>query len=679
MNFVYPWFLWALLALAIPIIIHLFHFRRFKTVYFTNVTFLKEVKEQTSARSKIKHLLVLLMRLLALAFLVFAFSMPYLSNKKGAVKAGSKDVSIFFDNSFSMAAESEDVRLLEKARSRVQEIVSAYGIDDKIQILTADFEGRDQRLLSKEDALTRLSEVNITNNVRNLSKVLARQKQALTTGDNDNKEIYIVSDFQKNITDLDLYADTTVDLNLVPLESVQNQNVSIDTAWFQSPVQSLNQPNPLVVKVRNWSNQEIPNVRLSLTIDQQTRPLGTLDIPAQTAVYDTVDVPVLRTGWYEVKLSISDFPIEFDNDYYFTFNVDEQVDILHIHDGVANRFVEATFQDNDYFKAKAQSVGQLNYSEFPNYDLVILDELSAIPSGLASELLNYTQNGGNVVVFPNSKANLETYNGLLRQFNANAMGKWDEKERKVSFINFEEFIFNDVFEERRSNLKLPSTTANFKFSKRASSGEEVILRYRDGGTFVGKYRVKKGHLFVCAAPLGVDYSDFVKNGEIFVPMLYKMALSATSDNKVAYVIGKDEVLETDNRASSSELIYKLKGKQGEFIPEQRPMGSRVMLGINQQIRLAGFYDLFLKSGEVLDKFGFNYDRKESFMEFYQADELADLVGTDVSIIEGGTAQDFSEIITTQSKGTPLWKWCLVLALIFLALETLLLRFWKVQV
>jgi len=77
MSFVYPWFLWALLAIAIPIIIHLFHFRRFKTVYFTNVKFLKEVKEQTSARSKLKHLLVLCSRILAIAALVFAFAMPY--------------------------------------------------------------------------------------------------------------------------------------------------------------------------------------------------------------------------------------------------------------------------------------------------------------------------------------------------------------------------------------------------------------------------------------------------------------------------------------------------------------------------------------------------------------------------------------------------------------------------
>ncbi|HMX40777.1 MAG TPA: BatA domain-containing protein [Saprospiraceae bacterium] len=67
MSFVFPAFLAALAVLAIPIIIHLFYFRRFKKVYFTNVRFLKEVKEETSNRQKLRNLLVLLMRCLAIA------------------------------------------------------------------------------------------------------------------------------------------------------------------------------------------------------------------------------------------------------------------------------------------------------------------------------------------------------------------------------------------------------------------------------------------------------------------------------------------------------------------------------------------------------------------------------------------------------------------------------------
>src|SRR5438552_18471731 len=111
MQFYYPAFLIALLTLVIPVIIHLFNFRRYKTVYFSNVRFLKEIKEETDSRSKLKHLLVLASRLLALAFLVFAFAQPYIPNKRNQVSTGKKFVSIYIDNSFSMNAMSSGASL----------------------------------------------------------------------------------------------------------------------------------------------------------------------------------------------------------------------------------------------------------------------------------------------------------------------------------------------------------------------------------------------------------------------------------------------------------------------------------------------------------------------------------------------------------------------------------------
>ena len=78
MKFAYPEFLYALFAIAIPIIIHLFNFRKFKKIYFSNVEFLKEVQQETQAKSKLKHLLILLSRILAIVFLVFAFAQPFI-------------------------------------------------------------------------------------------------------------------------------------------------------------------------------------------------------------------------------------------------------------------------------------------------------------------------------------------------------------------------------------------------------------------------------------------------------------------------------------------------------------------------------------------------------------------------------------------------------------------------
>lgn len=675
MGFLYPNFLWALLAIAIPIIIHLFYFRRFRTVYFTNVRFLKEVKEQTSNRQKIRNLLVLLSRILALAFLVFAFAQPYLTKKGGPKKEGNKDVSIYFDNSFSMSAESDDQRLIEKARNRAEEILEAYGPNDKIQILTTDFEGRDQRLLSKEDALSRIKEIQPGYSVKDISKVIARQKQALGSGNNNVKEIYIISDFQKNNVDVNTYNDSIYRLNLIPLSSIQNRNVAIDTAWFEAPVLSLNEPNALIVKIRNHSDVEMTDLRVSLNLNSELRPGGTLTIPPKTAVFDTLNVTVTKTGWYEAKLNVTDFPVEFDNDYYMTFYVKEKVNLLEIHGGIANRFVQAGFKNNQYFVVSNSSANQLDYSKLKSYDLLVLSDLNSVSSGLASELKTYAENGGNVLVFPGKDAKLDDYNAFLNTFNANQLGALDKRPRMVSYINFQDFIFSDVYVEKRDNLKLPSTKANYKITQKASAAEEVLLRYRDGATFMGKYNIGKGHLFLCAAPLDVDYSDLVQNGEIFIPMMYRMALSSGNIRSLAYTIGKDNQLESENTDNSSEAVYKIKGDGGEFIPEQRRLGSRLSLGINNQIKRSGFYSLFLKPDDILDKFAFNYDRRESLMEFYSLDELKKKFGESVIVLDGTYARDFKNILAGEKKGTPLWKYCLIFVLLFLLIETLLLRLW----
>lgn len=676
MQFIYPAFLIALAAIAIPIILHLFYFRRFKKVYFTNVRFLRELKEETSARSKLRNLLVLLMRILAIAFLVLAFAQPFIPQDV-EVKKGQKAVSIFVDNSFSMSSLSQDVPLLDKAKQRAREIVSAYQVEDRFQILTNDFEGRHQRLVSQEDALALIDEIQITPTVRELSKVVARQQQALSMGDSDNDVVFLVSDFQKNITDIENFQDTTSELNLVPLQSVQERNIGIDSAWFDAPVQLLNQNNPLLVRVRNYSNEAAENIRLQIKHEGQTKPVGTLTVPALSTVTDTVNITILRTGWHEAELAITDYPVQFDDKYYFTFNVDREINVLVINQNTPNRFMDAAFAGLSHFKVTNLSSQGLDYSQFSNYQLIVTNELVDISSGLAFELNQYVESGGNLLVFPARNANLGTYKSFLNSFPANELELFEEQEREVGSINTAEFIFKDVFENQGANLKLPVTQGNFRQSNINSLGEERLLTYRDGTAFLSKYQVEQGHLYVCAAPLSDEYNNLVRNGEIFIPMVYKMAISSGQAKPIAYTIGQDEVIEADHRLSGTEIVYKLKGAGEEFIPEQRVSGAKVYLGVNNQIKEAGYYDLFLDEDEVLEKLAFNFNRKESKLEHFNSGDLQEFVGPLANIIDVNDATVLTQKVKEQSRGIVLWRLCLILALIFLGLEVLLLRFWKV--
>ena len=152
MSFLYPTFLFALGALSIPVIVHLFNFRKYKKVYFTNVRFLKELQQESKSKSKLKRLLILMSRLLALTFLVLAFAQPYLPGKH-TLKKGKRSIHLYLDNSFSMQALTKRGSLFDETKRRARELVESAAATDHFQIISNDFYRGFPGELSKEQAL----------------------------------------------------------------------------------------------------------------------------------------------------------------------------------------------------------------------------------------------------------------------------------------------------------------------------------------------------------------------------------------------------------------------------------------------------------------------------------------------------------------------------------------------
>ncbi len=673
MQFLYPSFLWALLAIAIPIIIHLFFFRRFKKVYFTNVKYLEEIKEETSSRNKLKNLLILLSRILAICGLVFAFAQPFIP-QGDTVKKGNNAVSVFVDNSFSMNALQNEVPLIDIAKEKARQIIKAYSEEDKFQVLTHSFEGRHQRLVSKEDALSLVEEIEITPSVRELSKVVNRQKQAINLKE-ENEILYLISDFQKSVNDLNQFEDTIAELNLLPLQAVQEKNVSLDSVWLESPVPMINQANKLLVKITNHSDEAVEGIRFSMLKDGQEKPEGTFNIPARTSVNDTINLSLLKAGWHKAELKLSDYPVQFDDRYFIALNVPEDIKVLAINNNIDNRYLTALFQGLNLYNLTNQNQNRVDYSKIKEYDLVILNDLTEISSGLASELDNYIINGGNVIMFPGEFASTNSYNNFLNNLSANNLKSIQEEKKTVSSLNEEEFIFKDVYEYVGRNITLPTTNKSFELTNYQSRAQESLLRYRDGTNYLVKYVRGDGHLYLCTSPLKSELNDLVLNAEIFVPMLYKMAIAATQTQKISYTIGDDEVIQAENKISNGDMVYTIKGVE-EFIPGQTNLGNKILLNVNNQIASDGFYSLGLDNESISD-LAFNYDRKESNLEVSSADDLESLANkSNINLLDASLKADFSTYINEKDKGIVLWRWCLILALIFLAIETLLLRLWS---
>lgn len=691
MQFLYPTFLWALAALAIPVIIHLFYFRRFRKIYFSNVKFLREIKEETSMRSRLRNLLVLLTRLLALAALVFAFAQPFLPTSEQDVLRGQKAVSVYVDNSYSMQAENDRAPLLEVAKDRARDIVNAYGVEDRFQVISNEFAGRQQRLVGKEEALSLIDELSPQPATRLLDRIVERQVSTLGSASTSNRIIYQLSDFQKSMAPnkntapaldaqnnpLAAYRDTSFQFNLLPLRAIRNQNVGIDSAWFEAPVPQLNQNNLLLVKIRNYSQEDLDNIRLSMRYQGENKPVATLRIPALSYRMDSIYINIKDPGVGRVALQITDYPIQFDDTYFLTFNVSDRVRVLNINAGTNDRNLSAALRGLSVFQADFSNSQQLDYGRLGDYQLIILSGLDQLSSGLVARLNEYVAAGGNLLVFPPANANVQSYRNFLASFPTDLLGDFEAKEREVSFINTKEFVFKDVFGNEAAALRLPTTQGNFPILARGGNRQEALLRYRDGSTALAKYKVAQGHLYLSAAPLDLPQNNLPLNAEVFIPMLYKMALSSGKNRPLAYTIGADEIIESPRRQATAELVYKLSSPEGEFIPSQRIVGNRIFLDVGNQVPKAGHYDLGLQANEAVDAFAFNYDRRESVLDFFTDQELQEQLGEQVNIISTSNEAAFASQLKNSEQGKPLWRYFIWAALAFLLLEVLLLRFWKV--
>jgi hypothetical protein len=669
MQFLFPIFLAASALIAIPIIIHLFYFRRFKKVYFTNVRFLKELKEETSSRSRLRNLLVLLARILSILFLVFAFAQPFIKGDEEE-RAGRRHVGIYIDNSFSMQALGQDVSILDIARKRAVQIISAFEESDRFLITTNDPIGRYDRLVDKNTALEFVEEVQPSPASRNHSQVADYLIRKMENGGDAVSSIYFISDFQK--TQADLPDSLNWNISLIPVKAIQERNISIDTAWFESPVQLTGQIAKIIVKSSNFDNNPAQNVKISAIYQGENKPIGTLNLPANGASTDTLSLLIKDMGWQELALQISDYPIEFDDTYFLAFEIPDKLPVLIIHDGESNRYLNAAFRSNNYYQPEFQSSDRVNYAELQSMRLIVLNGLRKVSSGLAAELSTFLDKGGNIIYFPPARAGLDEVNSVLSALQSPGFASIDQGAFEGYGLNTNSFIYKDVFDKVPENLKLPISKSRYRIN---SGRIESLLGYRDGSIMLGMIDAGKGNVFISSVPLDTDVSNLATSAEILIPLLFRAPLQKREASPWSYTIGQNRGIEINMPNIRGDVSFLLSGPQ-TFIPAISKLGPRVILQADEQLSIQGVYTLSGGQNQIIGKYAFNYDRKESDPKCYSSSELSDQF-PNYQILDYSTNLELASIISAQTRGIELWRWALILGLLFILAEILMLRFWKV--
>jgi hypothetical protein len=673
MYFLYPYFLFALSVLAIPILIHLFNFRRYQKIYFSNVQFLKEIQEQQSSRRNLKERLILAARLLALLFLVMAFAKPYIRGQNTANAGKQRAVSIFVDNSWSMSTLNRDGSLLDEAKRRAKEIASAYSINDRFQLLTQDFEGRHQRLLSKDEFDDAVDTVKISPQTRSLQQIISRQEALLAMHREQPGSIFIVSDFQTNMGGAQpVKTDTGININLIQLKASPLPNVAVDSVALLNAVHRPGESEKMIVRLHNYSDQPAEKIPLKLVINKQQKALGSYTINARAVQYDTLTFSGLAAGWQRGEITLQDNPVTFDNQFYFTFQVKQQMPVLLIDGGTASPYLKAVFAADPFFDAHRVPDGNVDYASLNNYPLIILSDINAVSTGLSQQLKTYVNKGGVLVVFPSSDPDLVNYKAFLSSLQAAYPEKLITGATKVTAINLQNQVFKGIFENYPQNPDLPDIKEYYQLSTGGNLPESLML-LPGKLPFWADYTSGKGKIYVAAVPLSEDFSNLPRHA-LFVPIMFRIALLSGHDQPLYYTMGSNESIEIPPVQTNEKQVLKLVKGGLSVIPETRQVEGSTLLYMAGELQQSGIYDLN-KQDSTVAVLAFNDNRSESDLTYFTPVQLAKLAPHARPVIQPGYGSLKNELVETNF-GLQLWKLCIILALIFLGVEIVLIRYFK---
>lgn len=675
MRFLSPGFLFALLTIVIPVIIHLFNFRKFRKVYFSNVRFLKNVQIQTSSRQHLKDRLILAARILGISFLVFAFARPYIPVADQQNAFQQEVLSIYIDNSYSMEAVNKEGTLLDEAKRRAREIASAYSLNDKFQLLTNDFGGKYQRLLSLEEFQTAVDEVSISPANRKMDQIISRQKDVFLKEPNSRKTIYLISDFQKNMLPAaTIPADSTIKTRLIRLNSNAQPNISIDSVWFSTAIHKPGDSEKLVVRLRNNSDEEAVNIPVKLQVNKVQKAIANMTIKPRSTATDTLNFSGLASGWQEAELEITDFPVVFDDKFYFSFNVQSSLSLLIINGAKENEYLNSVYRSDPFFKVVNVAAGNINYSGLAEYPMIIMNEVAEISDGLGQQLINYIRNGGNLIVFPGLENDQSSLKKFLSSAGTDVPVQVLNAESKVSIINLGHPVFQGVFENIPKQIDLPVAKKYIRYSSQTNTNRQVLLEMPGRVSFFSEYRLGSGKIYLSAVPLSSETSNFARHS-VFVPIMYQTALLSLRNQNLFYKLNREQQIELPKISLNSNQTLKLRNEKFEAIPDLRQNENFSQIYIADQIKQAGNYQL-LKNDSLIAVLSFNEAGLESDMSYASDEQIKELFPKQKIEILNTDPGSLTNAVKSINQGTSLWKVCLILALVFFAAEILLIRFYK---
>ena len=680
MGFLTPLFLIGLAGLAVPVLLHLTRQERGKPVRFPSLMFLEKIPFQETSKRRIRHWILLIMRLAALALVIAAFARPFVREGRLAAVGGpgAEEVVVLLDNSYSMEIGDS----WDRARSEARSVVGALRPRDRASLIVFSETPRlvHRSIPDPARILASLDTLGTTSLATRFAPAVKLAASTLAASTLPRQRVVVISDFQRTAwrPDPDATLPEGAVVENVIIEAGETENVALTALELKR--QSAGGRDRITVEARLVNTgQAAVNAEVVLAVDETDVETATVAVAAGGAA-PVAFAPFTLTAPFtrgEVRLGgASAGGFEQDNMLSFVASPggDFQVVVADpLGPGDSNLYLLGALDiaDGAGFETSVAR-GLPGDDELAGAEVVVLNG-GPFPGGSQGDRLRaFVEEGGGLLVVLGERSSVPS---VHQEFLPATVGAVSEAggERRLGFVDYDHAIFEDFRGPRSGDF---SQAVFYRTRTLTVTDGHVLARFDDGSPALVEGRRGRGRILVWASGLDRFWNNFALQ-PIYLPFIHRAT---------RYLGGRGEVLPWHLAGSTVNLSGLAETTGSWEIPEgavaMEPGGGSVALDPLRpllELDRRGIWEI-RPPGQRPDHpvaLAVNVDVSESDMAKMDVQAFSASVGGAVSSADA-EPEDGAGIAGTVDireedfeKSQSFWRYLLAAAFLLMASETLL--------
>jgi len=688
MQFLNPAVLFGLLAASIPIIIHLLNLRKLKKIDFSTLQFLKELQKNKIRKIKIKQWLLLALRVLIILCIVTAFARPTLVGVPiGGTTSAAKTTAVFIlDDTFSMSVVDQNGSYFNQAKEAIKNILTQFEEGDEFALVLGSHQPDEIEMTSNINKFRQqIDETEISFASGKLNNAIIKAAQLIGEAQNFNKEIYLLTDFQKGrlaseneIINLKEQLGEQVRLYSFNYSGKEITNYGIEDLKINTQIFEKDKPVKFDAVIKNYSERAKENLVVSLFVNSERLAQQSINLNPGESKSVTLEAAANKFGYNEALVEIEEDDILEDNKRFTTFFIPEKITVLTLYDNNQDaKFVEAALKsvsEKDYFEITTKKVEQVSGTQLNNYQVIIL--ISSNFLSATDKLNQFINTGKGLLILPSSDLDSKNFISSLKSINISVNGGFVKTEngQSVRFneIDFNHPVFENIFvDQKKKQVESPDIYSYYKFNP--SGAGKSIITLEDESSFFSEYSFDAGNVLVFSSAPVFLWNDFpIKS--VFAPLVTKsvMYLSSENGSDKNYLAGETINVNVSERTLPQIKVIKPDNNQ-EVINLDAQQTTNFITFTNTFT--AGNYR-FLSGDKLLTAATVNTNPAESVTEYLaenEFEEYLEQINFSGSHIEIDKNENPSQMILQARFGSELWRYFVLIAILLALVEMTVAR------